>query len=100
MILNITYVAAFAAVLIAPRMLVALLAILIAATLVCRSRRIALLLLADSSIRSDLNYDRKPSRAERRLMRKSLRLALDQTELRSLFPSTAVWVDRWSGLAR
>lgn len=96
MISIITCSAALAAILIAPRLLVALLAILVGATLSAQSRRVAGRLLADSSIRHDLNYDRRPSRTERRLMRKSLRLALDQTELRSLFPSITACAERWT----
>lgn len=100
MISIITCAAVLAAILIAPRLLVALLAILFGATSFARSRQVAGRLLADNRIRHDLNYDRRPSRAERRLMRKSLRLALDQTELRSLFPSITARVEQWAALMR
>ena len=41
-----------------------------------------------------LRCDRKPSRAVRRAMRRSLLIALDQTELRSLFPLIVATTDR------
>lgn len=96
MISIVTCLAAVTAACIAPRLLVLLLAMLMAASLSARLRRTTCRLLADGSIRHGLNYDRRTSRAERRLIRKSLCLALDQVELRSLFPSTVASVDRWT----
>lgn len=37
----------------------------------------------------ETNYYRRPTAAERRLLKRELRLALSQTELRSLFPNVA-----------
>lgn len=96
MISIITCAAVLAVILFVPRLLVALLTILIGAALFSRSRSVAGRLLADSSIRIDMNYDRRPTRAERRLIRKGLRLALAQTEVRSLFPSITARVERWT----
>lgn len=95
MISIVTCLAVVTAACIAPRLLVLLLAMLMAASLSARLRRTTCR-LADGSIRHGLNYDRRTSRAERRLIRKSLCLALDQVELRSLFPSTVASVDRWT----
>lgn len=96
----ITCVAVLAAILVGPRLLVGLLAILIGASLFARSRSVTHCLLANGSNRQNLKYDRRPTRAERRLMKKSLRLALDQIELRSVFPTITASVERWSGPVR
>lgn len=45
------------------------------------------------------DFDRRPSRAERRLMADGLRLAIRQTELRSLFPQVGSRCERLFGLA-
>ena len=75
----------------APRFLVDVIATVIGVTLVIRSRRLARRLIkAGDEHRTVLNFDCKPSRAERRLMRNSLRFALHQTELMSLLPRTTV----------
>ena len=67
-----------------PQLLIWSVALLIGTLLVRRSRQVGRQLLL---ARCDLaNFDRTPSRAERRLMRKHLQLALDQTELASLLP--------------
>lgn len=92
--------AALMAVVVIPRLLVLMLVTLMAAHLFARSRHVTQRLLADRSIREDLNYDRKPSWTERRLMRQGLHLALEQTELRSLFPSTVSSVERWTTTMR
>ncbi len=68
-----------------PRILVALVAAFIAVLLAKKARRLAQTMLAHPPCH--LDYDEKPSPAQRRLMRASLRVALDQTELRSLFPT-------------
>lgn len=71
-----------------PRLLVAAIASLIAAALYVRSRRISRDLLGAAGSCDALDFDRKPSRAARRAMKRSLRFAIAQTELRSLFPMT------------
>lgn len=74
-----------------PRLVVGLIALIIAIGLSRRVARTTRQLL--ELRRADLDYDRRPTRAQRRLMRASLRLALHQTELRSLFPALMAWVD-------
>jgi hypothetical protein len=74
-----------------PRLLVAAVALLLALEISRRVARKTHLLLQDPW--RDLDYDRKSTHAERRLMRASLRLAIQQTELRSLFPSVAARAD-------
>ena len=69
----------------APPLLVALVVAVIAGVLARRIGRVTRRLLA--APRLEIDYDRTPSRAERRLMRKSLRVAIARTELRSLFPT-------------
>jgi len=49
--------------------------------------------------RGALDSDRRPSRAERRLMAVGLNLAIRQTELRSLFPQAGLRCERLLGLA-
>jgi len=78
------------------RLLVAAIATLLGLSLIIRSRRVARDLLAGANENRNLNYDRKPSRAERRAMGRGLKLALDQTELRSLFPATMARADTWA----
>ena len=68
-----------------PRILVALIAALIAVMLAQKARRLTRTMLANSM--RHLDHVDKASRAERRLMRASLQVALNQTELRSLFPT-------------
>ncbi|WP_137787743.1 hypothetical protein [Sphingomonas sp. 3P27F8] len=75
-----------------PRVLVACAAALVAAILAVKARGLTRLILVHSP--RDLDYDRKPSRAQRRVMRASLQVALDQTELRSLFPTLVGRADR------
>lgn len=70
----------------APRILVAALAMVLAVNLALGSRRAGRRMLVAAT--PELDFDRKPSRTQRRQMRKGLRLALDQTEFRSLFPTT------------
>jgi len=74
-----------------PRILVALVAAFIAVMLAKKARRLAQSMLAHPL--RHLDYDEKPSRTQRRLMRASLRVALDQTELRSLFPTVVSRAD-------
>ncbi len=74
-----------------PRLLVAAIVLTFAITLSWRVKRAARALLHNSH--RDPNNDRKPTRAQRRSMRASLRLALHQTELRSLFPSVVSQAD-------
>lgn len=71
--------------------LVALIAIGFALVLARRARRSTRALLAVRS--AGPSYDCKPSRAARRALRDGLQTALDQTELRSLFPSVLAQVD-------
>ena len=92
--------AALLAVAVIPRLLVLMFVKFMTQHLFVRSRHVTHRLLADRSIRQDPTYDRRPSRAERRLMRRSLHIALDQTELRSLFPSTVASVERWATTMR
>jgi len=75
-----------------PPMLVAVTATFIAVMLAMKAHRLTRAMLANRPC--DLDYDRKPSRAQRRLMRASLRVALKQTELRSLFPTTVARAER------
>ncbi len=69
-----------------PTIMVAIIATLIGVNLVARARPVERRVIL--AARSDLNFNRRPTRAERRMVRKGLRLALDQTEFRSLFPAT------------
>ena len=87
MIATIATAAACAALIHGPRLLVELLATLIGVFLTARSNRIAAALLGQR-IDQTTDFDRKPSRADCRLMRQSLRLAVAQTQLRSLLPAT------------
>lgn len=41
------------------------------------------------------DFDRKPTRAQRRAMRTSLKLALRQTDLTSVFPGIAKWTQNF-----
>lgn len=68
-----------------PRMLVAIIATIVGLNLVLRARRVERRMIL--AARRDLNFDYRPTRAERRLMLAGLRLALDQAQIRSLFPS-------------
>ena len=77
-----------------PRLLVGGMALIVAITLSLHVKRTTPLLLQDAP--RDLDYNRKPTRAQRRLMRASLRLAIRQTELRSLFPSVVAQADAMS----
>ncbi|MDX5985052.1 hypothetical protein [Sphingomonas echinoides] len=81
-----------------PPMLVAVTATFIAVMLARKAQRLTRAMLAGRPC--DLDYDRKPTRAQRRLIRASLRVALQQTELRSLFPSTMASAGRWDSSAR
>ncbi|QDZ06928.1 hypothetical protein FPZ24_05060 [Sphingomonas panacisoli] len=81
-----------------PRMLVAVAATFIAVMLAKKAQRLTRAMLANRPC--DLDYDRKPSRAQRRQMRASLRVALKQTDLRSLFPTTVAGAERWISRAR
>ena len=74
-----------------PRLLVGGVALIFTITLSLRVKRTTRLLLQD--VPRDLDYDRKPTRAQRRLMRASLRLAIRQTELRSLLPGVVTQAD-------
>ncbi|MDK2766632.1 MAG: hypothetical protein KYX69_02820 [Sphingomonas sp.] len=47
-----------------------------------------------------LDFDRRPSRAQRRSMAAGLKLAIRQTELRSLFPATMERSERIAALHR
>lgn len=87
---------------IVPRLLVAGIALLIGVVLVAQARRASRLLLA-GRLDVKAGYGCAPSRAQRRLMRRHLRLAISLTELRSLLPSTVAraerCVDRLEGVA-
>lgn len=85
---------------IGPRLLVAGIALLIAFVLASQLPRAWCALLGAAADASVLDVDRKPSRAAQRAMKRSLRLALAQTELRSLFPAIMDGVDRWTGIRR
>ncbi len=74
-----------------PRLVVGSIALIFA---ICLSRRVARTTRQLLELRrADLEHDRRPTRAQRRLMRASLQLALHQTELRSLFPALMACVD-------
>lgn len=75
----------------APALAVALVASAIAMMLAAKARKTTRQILDMRS--RELELGRKSTRAERRLMRASLRTALDQTELRSLFPALMSRVD-------
>lgn len=66
---------------------VGMMAMIIAILLALRVRRLEPIIVAMRDERSAV--DRNPTRAERRAMAASLRLALKRTELRSLFPTLA-----------
>lgn len=66
--------------------LVAMIATSVGVNLALRARRVERRIIL--AARHDLNFDARPTRAERRIMRAGLRLALDQAPIRSLFPST------------
>lgn len=68
-----------------------LIASIIAIVLAARARRVvcALLVMRDVHAGHALDFDRKPSRAERRVIATGLRIALQQTQLTSLFPTVA-----------
>jgi uncharacterized membrane protein YbaN (DUF454 family) len=73
----------------APRLIVWVFAILSGVILIRQSRRIEQQLLQSASEhRVRQAYDRRPSRSDRRLMRRHLKLAIQQTQLASLFPRT------------
>jgi hypothetical protein len=74
-----------------PRLAVASIASILAAMLAGQFARTTRLFLQHSH--RDLDYDRRPARAQRRAMRASLRLALNRTELRSLLPCVVARVD-------
>ncbi|RSY81998.1 hypothetical protein DAH66_14100 [Sphingomonas koreensis] len=78
------------------RRLVAAIATIFAVALVIRSRLVAAELIVRTDEHRKLDYDRKPSRSERRAMRRGLKLALDQAELRSLFPATMARAETWA----
>ena len=76
------------AVIYVPRLMVGLIATVLAIYLMRRSRILgAALIRAGAAHRDRPDYDRKPSRPERRLMRAHLKLALDQAELASVLPA-------------
>ena len=88
---------------IALRMIVELIATMIAIVLAVRTRRVVrdILAMRDMYAGPELDFDRKPSRAERRALAAGLRLAIRQTELMSLLPHTAARAQRmvagWHG---
>lgn len=67
------------------RCLVEIVATAIALVLAMRARRLERIILPMRDKRSA--FDSKPTHAARRVMATSLRVALSQTELRSLFPT-------------
>lgn len=75
----------------AVRLAVAAVAMVYGIALAIRARRTEKQILAFSSTtgHSLADFDRKPTRGQRRAMRRSQKLALRQTEFRSLFPSIA-----------
>ncbi|WP_419809032.1 hypothetical protein [Sphingomonas sp.] len=64
-----------------------------------RAARVERRMIAMREGRGAAEFDRRPNRAERRLMADGLRLAIRQTELRSLFPQVGSRCDRLLGLA-
>lgn len=82
----------------APRLLVSAIATMIGVIMVARSRQVWRDLLEEGSVGMSLNYDRRPSPAARQAMRKGLRLAIAQTELRSLLPGTMARAERYADM--
>ena len=60
-----------------------------------RSTERAILAFAPVGDRTLADFDRRPTRGQRHAMRSSLKLALRQTEFRSLFPSIAQWTQQF-----
>ena len=78
-----------------PKLIVEFIATLIASALSLSSRRLARALLdgcSDTNL-ATARWDDRPTRAERRLLARSLDIALSRTELRSLFPGVVADVD-------
>lgn len=73
------------------RLSVAVIAIIYGLVLAARTRNTerSLLAFAVANKNGLADFDRKPTRGQRRAMRKGLTLALHQTEFRSLFPDVA-----------
>lgn len=67
--------------------------------LFARADRLHRRILALRDERGSFDFDRRPSRAERRLMAAGLKLAIRQTELRSLFSQVAARCERLLGMA-
>lgn len=91
MVLTIVCVTAWIILPRAARLSVAVLAMIYGFVLAARTRNTerSLLAFVDASENASADFDRKPTRGQRRAMRKSLTLALHQTEFRSLFPDIA-----------
>lgn len=71
-----------------PRVMVNIVATAMAIHLLRRSRSVSQKLIrAGAEHRDTLDFDRRPSRSQRRLMRAHLTLAVKQTELASLLPT-------------
>lgn len=78
------------------RLAVAMVAIVYGVMLGLRRHRIERVILAFAST-TDISlsaFDHMPTRAQRRAMRASLRLAVRQTEFMSLFPNIAMFTQR------
>ncbi len=97
MIALIAFAAATLATPLASRLLAAAIATLLGVALIVRSWRVGRDILGRVNDRRGLDYDRRSTRAERRAMRKGLKLALDQTEFRSLLPKMMATAERWAG---
>lgn len=88
MSLLIVFITAGLAVIYLLRLVVGVAAKLLAVYLLRRSRRVGeALIRAGAAHCGTSDYDRRPSRSERRLMRAHLKLALKKTELASLLPA-------------
>ena len=67
--------------------------------LFARVARLQRRMIAMREGRGTVDFDRRPSRADRRLMAAGLKLAIRQTEFRSLFPHVGSRCERLLGLA-
>lgn len=91
LMLLLLFCAAYVGIIGLPRLAVGSIALIIAVCLSRSASRTTPRLLEHQH--NVLDYDRKPTGAQRRQMRAGLQLALHQTELRSLFPALMAWVD-------
>jgi hypothetical protein len=82
---------------IVPRLLVELVVTAIGMRLIIANRRARRTLLEVACPAGTADWDRKPSRVERRALKRGLNVALDMTVLTSLLPQVAVRAHRFAG---